>query len=78
MTHLNEEGMAGTRGSNSNPKSCLAREWNAKADDTQVECDWSSDTLKLEELFSTLAEWNEYLENHVPYFADKSMDGGPK
>jgi len=30
-----------------------------------------SNAQELDEIFKTLAEWNDYLENHVPYFQEE-------
>lgn len=55
----------------------LIAAWETKDKQKNDTHDLFSDPLKLDELFSTLADWNDYLENHVPYFANE-VDGGPK
>ena len=49
-------------GCKSNSKGALLAEWEANNKGVGAE-DW-------EAVFETLAEWNEYLENHVPYFRE--------
>ena len=39
---------------------------------------YGKEWLKLEAVFTTLAEWNEYLENHVPYYSEAPEQGGPQ
>ncbi len=57
-------------GKSSNSESQLLAEWKknnkAVAGDLESQAD-------LEEFFETLAEWNEFLENHVPYFQEPEL-----
>ena len=33
-----------------------------------------SEDIKIDEFFTELAQWNEYLEKHVPYYRDAGAD----
>lgn len=54
-------------GPESNRERQLLAEWkdNNKGGAETPEAAFAPD---IEKLFETLAEWNDYLENHVPYF----------
>lgn len=55
--------MVGDPGLISNSRRQLADIWKLSARESLETYDPVT-----EELFDTLARWNEYLENHVPYF----------
>ena len=56
-------------GAISNSESQLLAEWKkihkGELCDTKLQLD-----SNMEQLFETLAEWNTYLKNHVPYFQE--------
>jgi hypothetical protein len=60
-------------GTGSNHKSPLLTEWNRNSKDYSEALDSLPEGLELDQLFTTLAEWNDYLENHVPYFSEQSV-----
>ncbi|WP_158657947.1 hypothetical protein [Agarilytica rhodophyticola] len=35
-----------------------------------------SEDIKIDEFFTELEQWNEYLEEHVPYYRDGCVDAG--
>ena len=57
-------------GATSNNENDLVAEWESNNKDIKTELQTSLNPEACEELFDTLAEWNEYLENHVPYFQE--------
>ncbi|MBL1259812.1 MAG: hypothetical protein COB33_004670 [Thiotrichaceae bacterium] len=56
----------------SNPEIDLIAKWGSNNKDFSSKLEHktplNSDTC--EELFNTLAEWNSYLEDHIPYFSE--------
>ena len=59
--------MVGLGDETSNPQKQLLAEWN-KNTKTPPECLEQEFGADIEQLFDTLAEWNDYLEKYVPYF----------
>lgn len=55
--------MVGLDGETSNPTN-LSKAWPNGSQEKSLD----HDEDQFDELFTTLAEWNDYLENHVPYF----------
>ena len=56
-------------GPESNRNTSLLAEWEGSHKDKSGALDSLTDLSDMEQLFDTLAEWNDYLENHVPYFS---------
>ena len=54
-------------GDESNPKSPLLAAWGDSKKGSLAASEIANHP-DIEQLFDTLAEWNDYLENHVPYF----------
>lgn len=67
-------------GNFSNPSGDLLEEWNrtcqGKIEQPLEQPLELPESPKLEQLFDTLAEWNTYLENHVPYFSERRAEPG--
>ena len=63
------KGIVTSSGKPSNPESLLFAEWNRsnKGGSIDLEIVHHPD---IDKLFDTLADWNNYLENHVPYFQE--------
>lgn len=61
--------MVGDPGKGSNSDSSLLAAWNS-INKGELLAPEEVFTPEIEELFKTLAEWNEYLENHVPSFKE--------
>lgn len=59
-------------GTASNSQSPLSAEWNERSKEGLESPYGLPEGMELEQLFDTLAEWNTYLENHVPYFSERS------
>lgn len=60
-------------GSSSNQQSPLIKEWDKNSKGFPDGLDNLLYEADIEQLFDTLAEWNTYLENHVPYFSERSV-----
>ena len=54
----------------SNLESPLSKQWNKSSKGLSGELGGLLSSADIEQLFDTLAEWNTYLENHVPFFGD--------
>jgi len=54
----------------SNSEFYLIAERESKNKDLPHELENPLNSQTCEELFNTLAEWNSYLENHIPYFSE--------
>ena len=65
--------MVPDKGTSSNQQSPFLKEWNKNSNGLPEGLDNLLDDADIEQLFSTLAEWNTYLENHVPYFSERSV-----
>lgn len=65
--------MVGGTGSVSNPKNRLIAEWNGNNKGVASQLETALDPEVSEQLFDVLADWNEYLEQHVPYFQEPSL-----
>lgn len=59
------------RGPKSNSDSTLFTQWKANSKDLPTGLESVLTTETCEEFFDTLAEWNSYLERHVPYFSEQ-------
>jgi len=57
-------------GITSNRQSPLLSEWHKNSNGMPKAFDTLPDGTDIEQLFDTLAEWNRFLENHVPYFQE--------
>lgn len=64
--------MAHLEGETSNPKSLLLAEWSKNSTGNTG----NLSPLEIEQFLDTLAEWNTYLENHVPYFRERNPEIG--
>ena len=60
-------------GPESNPKNHLLEEWEKNSKGLLSDAYNLPGSSNIDQLFDTLAEWNEYLENHVPYFSERSV-----
>jgi len=58
-------------GPKSNAEIDLTVEWEGNNKDFIPEEKILANSKACEELFNTLAEWNSYLENHIPYFSER-------
>lgn len=69
--------MVGGSGINSNLKNGNLPECNGnnKVSTSELGSAFSAETCR--ELFETLAEWNTFLENHVPYFQEQTQEPTP-
>ncbi len=67
--------MAGHEGPTSNCESPLLAEWNTNSKELSASPEALPNDLSADQLFTTLAEWNAYLENHVPYYRDGEHGG---
>lgn len=66
--------MVPSRGLISNPGAPVLAEQNEKHK-TEDSAQESCSAIDVEQLFNTLAEWNDYLENHVPYYLKPQEPG---
>ncbi|SCZ85070.1 hypothetical protein NSMM_340006 [Nitrosomonas mobilis] len=48
---------------------------NNKKSETKLNSAFNAETCR--ELFETLAQWNTYLEDHIPYFQSKVQEPIP-
>ncbi|WP_316364695.1 hypothetical protein [Candidatus Thiodiazotropha sp. CDECU1] len=60
-------------GPKSNCNSNLFAQWEVNSKDITEALDGVLTPEDCEEVFDTLAEWNEYLEQHVPYFREPQI-----
>ncbi len=60
--------MVPDKGSPSNPDSPLLKEWKANSKGVDPGLESYLGSIESDQLFDTLAEWNHYLENDVPFF----------
>lgn len=65
--------MVPDKGTSSNQQSPFSKEWSKSSKALHEELAILPDSVDIEQLFDTLAEWNIYLENHVPYFSERSV-----
>ena len=65
------------RGPESNDQGQLLAEWVRNSKGLSGGSGDIPDGVDFDQLFTTLAEWNGYLENHVPYYRD-GEHGGPE
>lgn len=57
-------------GTTSNSQSGLIAEWNRNNKGVSKELEAALPPETSQQLFETLAQWNEFLNNHAPYFSD--------
>ncbi len=57
-------------GTASNSQSGLIAEWNKNNKDVSPELETVLPPETSQQLFETLAEWNEFLNCHTPYFSE--------
>lgn len=51
-----------------------------ESSNVDIECDdgdQSADMCACDDMFSTLSEWSDYLENHVPYYQGSRDEPAP-
>ncbi len=65
--------MVGGTGATSNHQTGLIEKWNRNNKDVTLELENALSIETSGKLFDTLAEWNEYLQNHAPYFQEPSL-----
>jgi len=61
--------------SNSETRNLIECNQNDKASVSELNSAFSAETCR--ELFDTLAQWNTYLEDHVPYFQSQTQEPTP-
>lgn len=61
--------------SNSETRNPIECTQNDKASASELNSAFSAETCR--ELFDTLAQWNTYLEDHVPYFQSQTQEPTP-
>ena len=63
-------------GTSSNPDSSLLAQWEYYSKHTDLGDEEAAEARDREitEFFETLAEWNEYLEAHVPFIKEANYD----
>ena len=66
----------GTRVISNSENQCLAENnQNKKPSSSELKSAFSAETCR--ELFDTLAQWNKFLEDHVPYFQNQTQEPTP-
>ena len=61
-------------GISSNSSPAVLEDWTRASQGLESEEELSEQVQTILTLFETLAEWNEYLEGHVPYFQEADYD----
>jgi len=64
--------MVGGSGFTSNESNPLRAAWDASEKGKSADPE-DLFSPEIDQLFETLAQWNEYLENHVPYFKEPEV-----